>query len=108
MLPDIRLHTRKGNGGLARKKVHFYNRRENTSGWEKLYPGRTIPITQHLERVWSPYWSQMKALFTGFHMLYRLSQYSQYCLRYGLRSAEGGGKNFGYIAIGTAREALFF
>ena len=36
----------------------------------------------------------MKALFTGFHILYRLSQYSQYCLRYGLRGAEGGGKNF--------------
>ena len=46
-------------------------------------------ITQQLRQIRPYNWTHMKALFTGFHMLYYLSQYSKYSLRYGRRTVAG-------------------
>ena len=54
-------------------------------------------ITQQPRRVRPSYRAQMKALFTGFHLLYCLAQCSKYSMRYERQSSALGGQGPGPV-----------
>ena len=76
-------HRQGGTGREARVRKR--------GGHDQVDKVTQMAITQQPRRLGSLYWTQMKALFTSFHMLYRLSQCSKYFLRYRRQSTGSGG-----------------